>query len=123
MSRTDKDRPQWVRSLDPTEDRYVVHHHTRWVSGRGIVMVECDLSDTRRPEPWRNCAYYARGSSWYTPPSDLVSGVWWRPERMRQRSKLREIAKEYNGRDDEGDDFDADFDNYQHRHNVQWLWY
>lgn len=126
MARTDKDRPYWVRTLDETELREESHHHQRWRQGEGLVEVDCDIEVYDKNARFRfvgwQCGYdlvnvYPTGK----PPKWYRDHVWVNGERTRERSRLREIAKEYNGSDDE--DFDADFPNHQHRHNALWLWW
>lgn len=120
MSRTDKDRPHWVREEDPTELRYEHHLCGAW---RGQ-FYECDLegtskyrftSDGRR---YRRCDYGLVNRPWDSPPKDFVDHVWNSLERRRVRDELGEIRKLVNAGDD-----DVDFANWQHRHGAQWLWW
>lgn len=77
MSRTDKDRPYWVRCNDATEGRNVVHHH-EW-AGRPIFQSRLKRDEngkavtTKRPVwvPPRKSYHYADGTvkvvpqTWY----------------------------------------------------------
>jgi hypothetical protein len=52
-------------------------------------------------------------------PGWFIRHVWSGPERVRQRVKLGEMAKEYNAT---GELDDGDFGNWQARHCARWLW-
>jgi hypothetical protein len=87
----------------------------------------CDLGDfpgEGKYYRWHNThcgyslpSYVARYHS--TVPKWYVDHVWNNAERVRERSRLREAAKEWNAN---GDLDDYDFPNLQHRHRAKWLW-
>jgi len=111
MSRTDKDRPTWVRAQDPTEDRYTHHHHRAFARGDDggpatwrIVACEIETAASSRVE-WhaQRCKYYTRDHSYY----------WERvTHRGRERAHFRALARDaiqWHRGDPDGfmDDFDA----------------
>lgn len=118
MSRTDKDRPYWVRSEDPLEPREEYHYHHDW---RGNAL-ECDLDAPAKYKPslYSNCGYRLRASPYTSgPPAWYRNHVWHDPERVRMRDELGEVRKLANA----GEELDdVDVASWQHRHCAIWLW-
>lgn len=114
MSRTRKDRPYWVRSMDPTEDRSEYHNHDNGV---------CDI-DTTPGLPWReqsleDCSYELPWSH-ATPPHAYVHARWWGPQRTSERAACRKLVQQYNGSGDVNDnDVPAP---EQTRSSAKWWW-
>lgn len=52
-------------------------------------------------------------------PHWFIRHVWYGPERVRERSQLGKMVKEYNAT---GGIEDGDFPNWQARHCARWLW-
>lgn len=128
MSKTDKDRPYWVRCNDPLENRY--EHHTcgrekRSAYGKPREDIECsiDIPQDRARSWWYDhpCVYFLHEKIHRINgvPKWFVDYVWNNPERTRVRDDLRELAKEYNATLDIDD---YDFPNYQHRNQALWYW-
>ena len=62
MSRTDKDRPYWVKTNDPKMERYVDHQHLAYKTYKDV-FVEIELEEYKaKDERWR----YTH-SLWFTP--------------------------------------------------------
>ena len=126
MSRTDKDRPLWVRSLDSTDPVVVDHSHESGVCTLG----DNDLAPDR--PVGRGDLIYARGvcrqmiPSWASKrdhrspgaPARLRKDQWWDPERARERRLLAEVVKAYRGDPEEVLDDGVDFGNFQHRRGA-----
>lgn len=98
MSRTDKDRPHWVRLNDPKDDRVAYHDHVdMWGND-----VECDIhlptvrEDKYRSE--RNCGYDLAGVYLWseTPPKKMRHYEWFGPVRAKTRDAMLAQVKEYN---------------------------
>lgn len=125
MSRTDKDRPYWVRQNDPSEARLAIHmHHTPmfytagWNSNRWGEIGVCDLDKPMTGE-WsvdrkRNCYYRV------TPPDHYAYDkceredrnlYYYAPVRMKERDLLGKAAKQYNT---SGEVDDVDLPGYHH---------
>lgn len=100
MSRTDKDRPYWVRTNDKTEKYRVAYHdHT---GRRGD---ECTVDEPEEhPSSWRG-----RGGRWYSPcghhlhvphicepHGDSASVYYWVPARQDEQTFLKNAVKDYN---------------------------
>lgn len=124
MSRTDKDRPYWVKTNDPTLDRDVDHyHHPRWRAPNDDGV--CDLGPTpqARKERWsRSCSYSLpfHEARWHTaPPGWYVNHVFHAPERVRTRDVLREAAKEWNATHAT----DLEPEERQARHSARGMWW
>ena len=145
MSRTDKDRPLWVRNTDTTLPLVAWHEHLYRRDSEGrfrrIAYGACSLltPDEQRASidyqfhhNWLECewrvAWWSReGGGWRGngPSRGFVKASWNGPERVQARLSLREAAKEYNGRSWEEDEggFDFDYPNIQHRHQANHWWY
>lgn len=107
MSRTDKDRPYWVRVNDETEARtpYHYHHGSRFYNGGYKVNAEdedgyCTIDDKRTGQPgeWRlPCGYYLgyRRHVCEIPPGAEREG-YYAPLRNDERMALRNAVKDYN---------------------------
>jgi len=132
MSRTDKDRPYWVKVRDrrvPTVERHW-HHGLRWrrwrqINGTGCDLAEFDAATDRTAKQWFNCErhlaaeYHRRYHRDGPAPRWFTHHVWFEPERVRERDRLGEIVKEYHAHREVED---YDFPNHQHNHNARWLW-
>ena len=125
MSRTDKDRPAWIKKFDPAYPTYVKHDHT---TGECI---EETLDGARNYGHWRaaefTCYRSFVGSYGYQvrhiwglrAPASVRRKSWDTSERRRVRDTLRHVAHRYNA----GDDITGyDFPNNQHRHECEWWW-
>lgn len=100
MSRTDKDRPYWVRTNDPTEDRVPHHDHIpRWWRRKRLVWDgECHLDDpvnhgTRFDHA---CGYHLRFDRYWNPKREDRRLYYYKPLRSRERDTLGKAAKQYN---------------------------
>lgn len=113
MSRTDKDRPTWVRRRDTTTPVRIEHDHHAGVC-------DADPGDGSRC-CWTLPPWIRRDSSLPPPPNRLANAEWWRPERTRERDALRDLAREYNADPEQFmDEDDADFEHRQGRHWVHY---
>lgn len=121
MSRTDKDRPLWVRNRDPLEEgyrEYHIHHSRRWgIHDRDGI---CDLEAAKafRGDTYRqrhelgyhfNCGTEVGGWTfrYYTtssPDPRWERYVHYGPHRRTARETLNNLAREYNA----GSDIDED---------------
>jgi hypothetical protein len=98
MSKTDKDRPFWVKQNDSSLLRQAYHDHVDYWGNE----VECDIHlPTVREDKYRvdrNCgydivAYYA----WADSPSRRIRHTeWFGPVRAKTRDSMLAQAKEYN---------------------------
>lgn len=151
MSRTDKDRPLWVKNTDETLPLVPHHEHLYRLNEEGRyrrVPTGADVCDLLSPADqrerdahaerfqysWLTCGWQVDwwspgggGYRDYSPPRWYVQHQWHRPERVRARVSLREAAKEYNAKgweedDEEGEGFLYDYPNYQHRHRARFWW-
>lgn len=142
VSRTDKTRPHWVKTLDPNEtDRYVKHDHTptriyeRGHKNRTFRFIgyddgACDFDpktstsyfrggenrfDRRQRCGWDLPYYYSWGHSYFRSPKfDERHHFYYSKERAAVRSSNREMMRDWNAN---GDDFDDDIAVVrQHRH-------
>lgn len=131
MSKTDKDRPDWVRendNLEPIREEF----HTCGRSWRAQrIERECDIDQPSTGSSWwryKNCGYFLSYHRWSTRnvPKWFVDHTWNNVERVRERDTLREMTKEFNANFGRygvrGDDADLDFPNFQHRHRSRWYW-
>ena len=122
MSRTDKDRPLWVLSNDPTVRRRQCHNH---VGADGDPIDVCTLDDgavpywdeTRRPCTWRFDLYRIVKF----PSADYEAMIWWRPQRAATRDRLRLLAKQYRADGEIDDDLEPPPD--QHRGSAVWRYW
>jgi hypothetical protein len=127
MSRTDKHAPYWTWAV------WYEPAHGLWCNRR----YACNLPDNpvrqagRGPHVLTNLCTWepiwpvgycdqARLFGRYNPPRWFRRHVWSAPERVRERVKLGEMAKEHNAN---GDLDDGDFPNRQHRHGALWDWH
>lgn len=98
MSRTDKDRPHWVRLNDPDDNRVAHHDHVDYWGND----VKCDIDvPTVREDKYRierNCSYEIAGVYLWneTPPRKMRHYEWFGPARARTRDAMISQAKEYN---------------------------
>jgi hypothetical protein len=122
MSRTYKDRPQWVRARKDTGYPLEPRHNHEWFR------VDCDIDNVPQSrDEWDNqiCNLVPHDHPWFSgdsrshPTSEECHTEWHNPERMIARDELRKAASSYN----RGDDLnDYDYVNRQHRHGVSWWW-
>lgn len=106
MSRTDHHRPWKIRAAD-TIDRVGYFRHCEWWHGRHG---ECHPDWCRW---WMTHGQLSGVPRWYT------HNTWHRPERRRERDTFNSMKKEHRA----NGDIDADFGNWQHRHDGQWHWW
>ena len=107
MSRTLKDHPLWMLSLEPGSTQH--HDHCA-----------AQVLDGARDQPPYGIG--ARpGRAWWRShvPGWYVSLTWDRPSRQRARLNCLEYAKERNGG---GADVDVEVDVSQTRHGARWDW-
>jgi len=101
MSRTDKDRPYWVRVNDETEARTEFHYHHRRYRGdpyEGEYECEIDNPVDDSTVMWkRRCGYYLgyRHHICEIPPGAVREG-YNAPLRNDERMALRNAVKDYN---------------------------
>lgn len=101
MSRTDHHRPWRIRAADRTITNSPAYY---WHDERAHL----SSGDCHDNCGWTLPHWYLAGvPRWY------VHGVWWGPERTREREYLRRLAVEFTTH---GDLLDDDFACYQHRH-------
>lgn len=99
MSRTDKDRPYWVRQNDETEVRRPFHRHDQYRFGREP-FDECEIDEpyTGATGEWRRrCGYWLgyRRHVCVVPPHAEREG-YYAPLRNDERMVLRNAVKDYN---------------------------
>lgn len=137
MSRTDGHAPYWTWATwyEPVHDTHCENYPRRgwghWRPRQPCNLPERPVRHARarfRPgvyrcdwEPvWpRKYSEIKRLFGKAVAPRWFVRHVWNGPERVRERSLLGEMAKEYNAT---GELDDGDFPNYQTRHSARWLW-
>lgn len=108
MSRTDHHRPWQIQAADRTNKHNRAYYwHNNWAHS-----IEGGCNDT--------CGWTFPHSVLSGPPHDYVHGLWYGPERARERDRLGQLAAEWNAH---GDLEDGDFNNPQHRHRAQWAWW
>lgn len=125
MSRTDKDRPYWVRAQDPLEYGRVPYHYcggrVYWWTKEPLP-TDCSLvySSALSEEEWNraNCQYglpfdYASSPSWWTHQTAIE------PQRRRERDTLVKAAQWYRA-DPEG--FMEEFDFGVPEYRVPYFW-
>lgn len=117
MSRTDKDRPPWVRAKDepsPTEWHYWMCEtkFPRW----GLARVQpCDIDQRHKGR----CQYFERDRAWHSaPPNWFRLHRWYEPERNSVRMDCGRAVKEYRG----VSEVDVLPSIEQHRHGASWDW-
>ena len=96
MSRTDKDRPYWVRANDRTDRQYSgsnPHYHLMHARG------ECDEHPVESAYDHRNtyCASHLTFHTYVTPQRSYHARIWYRQERAAQRDILRGLTRAANG--------------------------
>lgn len=115
MSRTDKDRPYWVRVLDPEEDRRIYHNHRNLgkvvlritsTSGTRVLMYaeECTLDEVEErfpgnPETVKPCGYGLndyRRHRWDRLTTEDRRNTYFKPLRRLEKNVLTNVVKEYN---------------------------
>jgi hypothetical protein len=107
MSRTDKDRPYWVRTNDPREDRVEHHNH---VAPRWRTMYawdgECHIDEpsTRENRRSYSCGFNLRYKRYWNPKKEDRRLYYYKPLRSRERDTLGKAAKQYNA----GNEVDED---------------
>ena|SRR5690242_167547 len=122
MSKTDKDKPWWMRA-----EKYREVHHWKCIVGRE----PCSLP----PFLYSGQAHYNRRftacfwdavddyrRSWWgqgSAPQWFNDHVWHNPERVRVRDTARQIIQDYNA----NGATDMEIANFQHRHNASWLYW
>lgn len=108
MSRTDKDRPDWVRVNDKTEDRTEFHYHHRRYWGEPYEgMYDCEIDeplDGSKGMRKRRCGYYLRTNRYWNPKREDRRLYYYKPLRSRERDTLGKAAKQYNA----GNEVDED---------------
>lgn len=123
MSRTDKDRPYWVRVRDKHEKRSESHTHRSWRSREELA---CDI-DQHDAQGYNerhdgHCGYQLdlhKGCRYHSsPPGWLVDHLYHEPMRRDARDVLREAAKEWNG----SGDTEREPLSPQNRHDAHWHW-
>lgn len=126
MSRTLKDRPEWVQRFDPANGRRVKHDHrlglcrvetladARLASAgaRGGDMPSCTL------ERWGYVSYCMRFG--HGVPEWFIHARWTGPDRRRVRDACRAAEKELYAT---GAIEDTELPAHSHRHDAGWLWY
>lgn len=95
MSRTDKDRPYWVKVNDNSIQRVPFHDHVDYFGND----VECDFGEVCTEDTlWaRNCGYDLGHYEVYAdnPDRKLRRGAWFGPVRTRTRNDMVSLRKEY----------------------------
>jgi hypothetical protein len=116
MSRTDKDRPNWV--VRHVENHPIQHDH------RHGECVKQTLAHGRTRDPRATCepAYgdgtERRPHGVIGPGAEEIHQLYHVPERRRERDELHRLLRAWNA----GDALDDhDFANHQARHSVHWL--
>lgn len=140
MSRTDAHVPYWVWSkwYEPSHDVWCEFYLNRY--WQDFEKYPCNLPKQavrhrgtrikgRRTPDMQQCTWepvwpgrdvrWMSGWKWGGTPHWFIRHVWNGPERVRQRTLLGKLTKEYNAT---GDLDDGDFPNYQTRHCARWLW-
>lgn len=119
MSRTDKDRPYWVRVQDESEPRQAHHEHQRFgrvshtLSGKIIEVADhCTIDEpTRGNGPYgynweKPCTYHLSWAySYYNVDRYRRRAMYWGPLRMDESMTLRKAVKQYNSTGEVDDDF------------------
>lgn len=118
MSKTDKDRPSWVRAKD--EPNPGIWHHYRCETTFSAYKwrwpaLPCDI-DTRHQS---RCHYYEAQRAWCSaPPNWYRHARWYNPERNNVRMDCLRAMKEYAS----SGDTDVIVSTSQHRHGASWDW-
>lgn len=109
MSKTDKDRPSWVRANDNTLLTTEFHTCGVWRP--------CTLDDAGRSR--YGCSRYEVLRGWFTsPPASFINHRWSAPDRNNTRMSLSRFRKEWNGTGDSDEEPPA----AQHRHGAAYDW-
>lgn len=121
MSRTDKDRPQWVKSNDPQEDRQTYHNHFVFgaVYKSSEFYDECTLEkdDPFHPSTGRDRTengkkkkkpcyyYYSPKNFWDKVTQEDAHLSFWSPFRAHEKKQLKKLANEYNAHGEIAEDY------------------
>lgn len=113
MSRTYKDRPQWVRAYDDSSKSNPIHHD-HYMHHLGVCTVYHDPSN-RGEYDQLFCYKQTDEISWYDKPYAGASRyLYAKPTRQRENGELLKARKSFNS----GNTIeDFDFANYQNRRN------
>lgn len=119
MSRTDKDRPFWVKLNDPSENRTDDHmHHTRGLWSKdwdGVCDIDKPYGPTLKRWAGRNCHRMIHNyNPWDDPTKEDRDLLYYGPLRASERDTLKKAAKEYNTTGDTEDVFLQE----KHRHSM-----
>lgn len=122
MSRTDKDRPYWIKGEDDPGNP-IAHHYTCEYSPLGHWnRVACDYDDNNIPKRDRKCRRFPQleMSYWYGHgPTKIDRHLYWNgPARAEERATLSSLIKDYRAN---GDVDHAELDHQQHRHDAAYL--
>jgi hypothetical protein len=132
MSRTDKDRPAWLRSTWWEPDHYRCQHS--WLArGSGRTTRDCDLPErpvlerpvratwrtTSRTCSWVPCHDYYYGYQPGGVPTWYVRLEFTGPDRRRVRDELTRARQEHRATGE----VDAVPSTTQHRHMARWSWW
>lgn len=118
MSKTDKDRPHWVRAKD--EPNSIAWHYwlcdMQWPRYGIKRQLPCDID-----EPYNGrCRYLEEHQRWHSgPPHWHRRATWYDPQRNAARMDCIKAAKEFNGTGDT----DVMPSIEQHRHSASWMWF
>ncbi|GAB2576401.1 hypothetical protein [Kribbella endophytica] len=112
MSRTDKDRPNWV--IRQVENHPIQHDHRH-----GNCIEQTLTFDPRATcKPTRSDGTDRHPHGRFGPDAEEIHQLHHVPERRRERDELRRLLGAWNAGDPLGD---YDFSNHQHRHSAHWL--
>lgn len=117
MSRTDKDRPEWIG------DTYRESHHIEC----RLDWKPCDLPEPNDANIYRRytrCSLEAirdDGRHWWmhSPPKWYTDHVWNNPQRVKERDRGRRMIAEYRATGD----VDTEIESFQHKHQSKWYWW
>lgn len=107
MSRTDKDRPYWVRLNDSSENRVADHtHHPyggwwnpggRWFAEEYVCDIDKPMTGHYEIDRKRNCDYRLANYRWYDEPTKRDRREeYYAPLRHEERDTLDKAVKQYN---------------------------
>lgn len=123
MSRTDKDRPYWVRLNDPSEIRRADHTHhpygrysKSWFGEENVCDIDKPMTGRFEIDRKRNCDYRLTNYRyWYDDPSrEDCHNEYYAPLRSEERMSLRKAARQYNTYGEVDDVYLQE----QHRHSC-----
>lgn len=94
MSRTDKDRPHWVRSLDPLDRQSGKDEHYDLLHARG----ECDFTETHDRASHRDtyCTAHIDYRIYTSARQSAEGRIWHRQDRAAQRRIAVELRRAAN---------------------------